>query len=132
MTEGTSQSLVFDSRLESIKNFAWWFYIFHAFSMLFTLGALSFIPVILSYIKRGYARGTFVYSHHNWQIRSFWIYVACVFVGWMFFITIIGIPFAFLLWGGAWLWKAYRLIIGIMALNDNKPIGITDNDGGNP
>lgn len=55
-----TQDLVFDSKLESIKNFAWWFYIFHALSMLFTLGALSFIPVILSYIKRGEAAGTFV------------------------------------------------------------------------
>lgn len=118
-----SQDLVFDSKLQSIKNFAWWFYIFHAVSMLFTLGALSLIPVILSYIKRKDAAGTFVYSHHNWQISSFWIYLVCVIVGWVLFVTIIGIPFAILLWVCAWLWKAYRLIIGIIALNDNKPIG---------
>ncbi|PRC92596.1 DUF4870 family protein [Solimicrobium silvestre] len=123
MSQNTSQELVFDSKLESIKNFAWWFYIFHAVSMLFTLGALSFIPVILSYVKRGEAAGTFVYSHHNWQISSFWIYLACVFIGWMLFITIIGIPVAVILWGCAWLWKAYRLIVGIMALNDNQAIG---------
>ena len=121
MTQETS--LVFDQKLESIKNFAWWFYIFHAFSMLFTLGALSFIPVLLSYLKRGEARGTFVYSHHNWQISSFWIYLGCVVVGWLLFVTFIGIPAAFLLWGGAWLWKAYRLITGLMALNRNEPIG---------
>jgi uncharacterized membrane protein len=90
--------------------------------MLFTLGALSFIPVILSYIKRDDAKGTFVYSHHNWQISSFWIYLACVILGWILFITIIGIPFAFILWVCAWLWKAYRLTIGIMTLNENKPI----------
>ncbi|MCD6025680.1 MAG: putative transrane protein, partial [Solimicrobium sp.] len=110
-----SQELTFDSKLESIKNFAWWFYIFHAFSMLFTLGALSFIPVFLSYIKRRDAVGTFVYSHHNWQISSFWIYLACVLIGWLLFITLLGIPLAFVLWTGAWLWKAYRLIIGIIA-----------------
>ena len=123
MSVNNSQELVFDAQLESIKNYAWWFYIFHAVSMLFTLGALSFIPVILSYAKRGEAAGTFVYSHHNWQINSFWIYLACVFVGWVLIITIVGIPLAFIVWGGAWLWKAYRLITGIMALNENRPIG---------
>lgn len=118
-----SQDLVFDSKLNSIKNFAWWFYIFHAVSMLFTLGALSFIPLILSYIKRKDAVGTFVYSHHNWQISSFWIYLICVLIGWLLFLTVIGAPLAILLWIFAWLWKAYRLIVGILALNANKPIG---------
>ena len=118
-----SQELVFDSKLESIKNFAWWFYVFHAVSLLFTFGALSFIPLILSYLKRTEARGTFVYSHHNWQISSFWIYLLLCFIGGLLFITIIGIPFAWLLWACAWLWKAYRLIIGITALNNDQPIG---------
>lgn len=131
MSQEIGQGLVFDAKLESLKNLAWWFYIFHAVSMLFTLGALSFIPVFLSYIKRSEAAGTFVYSHHNWQIASFWIYVACVIVGWMLFFTIIGIPFACILWVGAWLWKAYRLITGIMALNENRPIGNASNDGRN-
>lgn len=134
MTQETN--LVFDHKLESIKNFAWWFYIFHALSMLFTLGALSFIPVLLSYLKRGEAAGTFVYSHHNWQISSFWIYLACLVAGWLLFITFIGIPFAFLLWGAAWLWKAYRLVTGIMTLNRNEPIGsaatLSQQPGANP
>jgi len=118
-----NQDLVLDSNLQSLKNFAWWFYIFHAFSMLFTFGALSFIPVILSYIKRGDAAGTFVYSHHNWQIASFWIYLACIFAGWILFITFLGIPVALIVWFGAWVWKAYRLFTGIKALNENRPIG---------
>lgn len=129
MSQEVGKELVFDSKLESLKNFAWWFYIFHAVSMLFTLGALSFIPVILSYAKRGEAAGTFVYSHHNWQISSFWIYLACVLIGWLLFATLVGIPLAFILWVCAWLWKAYRLISGIMALNENKPIGNVADDG---
>lgn len=123
------QELIFDTKLESTKNFAWWLYFFHAFSMLFTLGAISFIPLIISYAKRGDAEGTFVYSHHNWQISSFWIYLICVVVGWLFFITILGIPFAVVLWIGAWCWKAYRLLIGVMALNENKPIGKNPSNG---
>ena len=36
-----SQSIVFDSQTQSIKNLAWWLYIFHALSLVFSLGALS-------------------------------------------------------------------------------------------
>jgi uncharacterized membrane protein len=131
MSQETGQSLVLDSKLESLKNLAWWFYMFHGFSMLFTFGALSFIPVILSYIKRGEAAGTFVYSHHNWQISSFWIYLACIIVGWLLVMTLIGIPFAMVIWVGAWLWKAYRLITGIRTLNENRPIGNSVENGVN-
>ena len=43
-------------------------------------------------------------------------------VGGVLFMTIVGIPAAFLLWTVAWLWKLYRLIKGIVDLNDNKPM----------
>jgi uncharacterized membrane protein len=119
-----AQELVLDSQLESKKTLAWWLYIFHAVSLLFTLGALSWIPLIISYLKRPDAAGTFVYSHHTWQIRTFWWYVVWVVVGGVLFITIIGIPLAYLVWAAAWIWKAYRLIKGLLALNDNKPMSV--------
>jgi uncharacterized membrane protein len=34
--------------------------------------------------------------------------------------TFIGIPLAYLVWSIAWLWKLYRLIKGLIDLNDNK------------
>jgi len=43
-------------------------------------------------------------------------------LGWIFVITLIGIPLAYLIWAIAWIWKAYRLIKGIIALNNNRPI----------
>jgi uncharacterized membrane protein len=46
-----------------------------------------------------------------------------VFVGGLLFATLLGIPLAWLVWGGAWLWKIYRLIRGISALNSNVPVG---------
>ena len=45
--------------------------------------------------------GTFVHSHHTWMIRSFCWYVGLMVVGWMLFITIIGIPVATLAIGKA-------------------------------
>jgi uncharacterized membrane protein len=41
-------------------------------------------------------------------------------VGLGFFFTFFGIPVAMVIWGLAWLWKAYRLIKGIMELNANR------------
>ncbi len=114
------QELVFDPKLQSAKNLAWWLYLAHAASFLFSLGIFSWIPLILNYIKRPETVGTFVYSHHSWQIRSFWWYFFWMFVGALLFISVVGIPLAWLIWTAAWIWKAYRLLKGLLDLNDNK------------
>src|SRR5262245_66070657 len=38
----------------------------------FLLGWPSIIAVIMNYIKRSDARGTWLESHFRWQIRTFW------------------------------------------------------------
>jgi uncharacterized membrane protein len=119
-----SQEIVFDPQVESAKNLAWWLYIFHAASFLLSLGMFSFIPLIINYIKRPDAAGTFVYSHHTWQIRSFWWYAFWMVVGAVLFLTIFLIPLAWLVFAGAWVWKAYRLLKGLLDLNDNKPMPV--------
>lgn len=116
-----SQDIILDSQLQQTKNLAWWLYLIHGASFVFSLGAFSFIPLIINYVKRDEAAGTFVYSHHSWMIRSFWWYVAWIVVGAILWITLIGIPLAFVVWGVAWLWKAYRLLRGFLDLNNNTP-----------
>jgi len=116
------QELVLDTQLQSRKNLAWWLYLFHAASLVFSLGAFSWIPLIVSYLKRPEAAGTFVYSHHSWQIRSFWWYVVWMALGGLLWLTIVGIPLAMVVFFLAWVWKAYRLLRGFFALNDNKPM----------
>lgn len=117
-----SQELVLDAHLDTAKSLAWWLYLIHAISFLFSLGAFSFIPLIINYVKRDETAGTFVYSHHGWQIRSFWWYLVWMVVGLALFLTFFGIPLAWLTWIGAWLWKAYRLVSGISRLNQNQPM----------
>lgn len=117
-----TSNLVLDAQVASAKNTAWWLYIAHAVSFVFSLGAFSFIPLIINYVKRPDSAGTFVHSHHGWQIRSFWWYLVWVFISGALWLTIIGIPLALLVWGGAWLWKAYRLIKGLVDLNENRPM----------
>ena len=117
-----TQELVLDQQLQSAKNLAWWLYALHSISFVFSLGAFSWIPLIINYVKRDDASGTFVYSHHRWQIRSFWWYLFWMVMGGVLFLTIVGIPLAWLVWTVAWIWKAYRLIKGFLDLNDNKPM----------
>jgi uncharacterized membrane protein len=123
-TSQGNQELVFDARLQSAKDLAWWLYIFHGLSLVLSLGMLSWLPLIVNYIKRGDAVDTFVYSHHRWQIRSFWWYLFWMFAGGVAWITLIGIPLAVLIWSLAWVWKAYRIIKGWLDLNDNKAMPV--------
>ena len=118
------QEIVLDNRLQSVKNLAWWLYMAHAASFVFSLGMFSFIPLIINYVKRDDAADTFVRSHHTWQIRSFWWYLAWMALGALLFISFIGIPLAWLVWAVAWVWKAYRLLKGFLDLNDNKPMPV--------
>lgn len=111
-----------DVQTQQAKTLAWWLYLIHGASFVFSLGAFSFIPLIINYVKRGESAGTFVYSHHGWQIRSFWWYVFWMVIGGVLWITLIGIPGALVVWGLAWLWKAYRLLRGFIDLNNNQPV----------
>ncbi|MFL6675373.1 MAG: DUF4870 family protein [Massilia sp.] len=119
-----SQELVLDSNLEDAKQFARILYIVHAITFLFSLGMLSFLPLIANYIKRQDTAGTLVYTHHSWMIRSFWIYILWLAVAVLLALTIIGIPLAWLVGVCAWIWKAYRLIRGFIDLNSNRPMPV--------
>jgi uncharacterized membrane protein len=119
-----AQHLVLDQNIEDQKQLARILYLVHAASFILSLGMLSFLPLIVNYIKRPDTAGTLVYSHHTWMIRSFWIYIACVLIAWALVFTFFGIPIALILFGVAWLWKAYRLIRGFLDLNSNRPMPV--------
>ena len=85
---------------------------------------MSFIPLIINYVKRPYTEGTLVYSHHTWMIRSFWFYILWMVVAGVLWLTIIRIPLAWVIGIAAWVWKAYRLIKGFVDLNNNRPMPV--------
>jgi uncharacterized membrane protein len=82
--ELTSVATAVDPRLQSLRNWTTLIYALHAFSIAmgilgpvtvitaFLTGWPSIIAVILNYVKRGEARGTWLASHFTWQIRTFW------------------------------------------------------------
>ena len=88
----------------------------------FLTGWPSIIAVIINYVKRSDARGTWLDSHFGWQIRTFWYALLWVVVAGLLVLTVIGIPFAWVLLVGAGLWVLYRIIRGWIALTEAKPM----------
>ena len=87
----------------------------------FVFGWPSIIAVIINYVKRDEARGTYLESHFRWQIRTFWFGLLWFAIGGVLFITLVGIPVALGLWLGAGLWAMYRIARGWLALRDRRP-----------
>lgn len=88
----------------------------------FLTGWPSILAVILNYVKRSDVRGTYLDSHFSWQIRTFWWAVLWVVIASFLVITIIGIPFAWLIFVFVGIWVLYRITRGWLALNDAAPI----------
>jgi uncharacterized membrane protein len=88
----------------------------------FVFGLPSIVAVIINYVKRSEARGTFLESHFRWQIRTFWFTALWCLVGGVVFVTILGIPIALAVWSAAGLWAIYRIVRGWLALRDRRPV----------
>lgn len=111
-------------------------YALHAFSLLtgiigtatvvgaFLTGWPSIIAVVLNYIKRSEARGTWLESHFRWQIRTFWFGLLWMSLCGAFIIATLGIGLLFV-----WLpitlvglWFVYRIVRGWVTLSDRRPM----------
>jgi uncharacterized membrane protein len=88
----------------------------------FVFGVPSIIAVVINYLKKEEARGTFLESHFRWQIRSFWLALLWCVIAAMLFVTFIGIPFALGIWFATGIWAIYRIARGWLALRDGKPM----------
>ena len=113
-------------------------YALHAFSLLtgiigtatvvgaFLTGWPSIIAVILNYIKRSEARGTWLDSHFRWQIRTFWFGLLWISLCGTFIIATLGIGLLFV-WlpiGLVGLWFVYRIVRGWVTLSDRRPMEV--------
>jgi uncharacterized membrane protein len=82
----------------------------------------SILAVILNYVKRSEARGTWVESHYRWQIRTFWFAIVWVAVAGLLFVTLIGIPIAIAILIAITAWLIYRIARGWLRLRDHRPM----------
>ena len=74
--------------------------------------------MIIDYVKRDEAKGTWLESHFRWQIRTFWCGLLWGALGAVLVFVVVG----FLVWVAAAIWVIYRIVKGWLDLNENKPV----------
>jgi uncharacterized membrane protein len=101
---------------ESSRRLAGLVYGLQAASML--VGVTLFAGVIINYLRRRQAAGTWLESHFTWQIRTFW---------WSLAWCVLGVATAILLVGvivllASAVWFVYRIVKGWTELNEGRPM----------
>jgi uncharacterized membrane protein len=82
----------------------------------------SIVAVILNYVKRGDARGTWAESHYRWQIRTFWFALLWFVIAWLLIVTILGAVVGLPILAVVTVWLIYRIVRGWLRLNDKRPM----------
>lgn len=85
---------------------------------LFLGGLPAIIGLIINYIKKPDAAGTWIESHFRWQMRTFWFALLWLIVGMLSLFIYAGI----LVLIADFIWVIYRIVKGWLALNDNKSL----------
>ena len=121
----------------SLVSYTHWMYALHAASAVigivgswaivtaFVFGLPSIIAVVMNYVRRDDARGTWLEAHFAWQLSTFWRalvwMVVLAVLGVLFAVTLIGLPIAILLYLALiplGLWAVYRIARGWLKLKD--------------
>jgi uncharacterized membrane protein len=82
----------------------------------------SIIAVIISYVKRGGARGSWAASHFRWQIRTFWFALLWLLVAVLLIVTLVGAPVGLGMLAAVTLWLIYRIARGWLRLLGRQPM----------
>lgn len=114
MTPTAPEADVRDRRTRNTVHAAYGLYALSLF-----LGAPLLAGVVIAYLKRRDAAGTFYRSHVDWLIRTFWIAVVVAIIGTVLSIVLIGVPILVLLG----VWFVYRVVKGWLLLAEDRPVG---------
>ena len=86
----------------------------------FFIGITAIAAIIINYLTKDEVANTYLASQFRWQIRTFWFAVLWTAIG---FITVfLAIGYVILLANG--IWMLYRMIRGLLALNERKPLDV--------
>ncbi len=91
----------------------------------FLTGWPSIIAVILSYAKRDEVRGTYLESHFEWMITTFWYALIALVVAGALFITVVLIPLSIVIIIFTGLWVLYRIARGVLNLIEESPVPLS-------
>jgi len=125
--------------LPSLISYTHWMYALHSASALmgvftaativgqFVFGIPSIIAVVMNYLKRDEARGTWLESHFSWQLRTFWLALAAFLLIGLFsapLVLLLGLGFVTWIIGAfiVGIWIIYRVARGWLRLNAGRPV----------
>jgi uncharacterized membrane protein len=82
------------------------------------VGVTLFAGVIINYLRRRQAAGTWLESHFTWQIRTFWWSLAWCVAGIATAVLIVGL----VILAASAVWFVYRIVRGWTELNEGRPM----------
>ena len=99
-----------------VKNYVFIAYVTYAVGLLILFTPV--VGVIMAYVKRDEAQGSIYPSHIDYLIKTFWVSLVGTVLG--TFTTLILIGWLILLVTA--IWFIYRVVIGLIKLNEDKPV----------
>ena len=84
------------------------------------------VGIIIAYVKRDDARGTWLASHFDWLIRTFWWSLlwslVVVVVGGILILVLVGLIIIPVGLAIVSIWVIYRVVRGFLAFNKSQPV----------
>lgn len=127
MTDVIDVETTDNEKAQSLKSVGWLSYLLH---LIVAVGAvlpgtqpgvaLLIIALVIDLVKKGEAEGTWQASHFSWRIRSvIWaaiLYLVTAPLWVLFFVP------GWIAWGLISIWFLYRIVRGMVNMNDNRPM----------
>lgn len=75
-----------------------------------------FAAVVINYVRRNDLQGSWLESHFRWQVRTFWLTLVWMVIGWVLTIILIG----WVVVTATTFWLLYRVVKGWLYLSENR------------
>jgi len=107
-----------DEREQGLKTIVTVVYALQALGLLLPVVLPWIVGVVIDYVKREDARGTWLESHFRWQIRTFWWSLLWAVIGGVLLLVLIG----WLVLAVAGVWVLYRIVKGWLRLAEQREV----------
>ena len=99
-----------------VKNYVFIAYVTYALGLFIWFTPV--VGVILAFIKRDEAQGSIYASHIDYLIKTFWVSLVGMLFGMLTILILIG----WLILVATGIWLIYRVVVGLIKLNEDKPV----------
>ena len=99
-----------------VKNYVFIAYVTYALGLFIWFTPV--VGVILAFIKRDEAQGSIYASHIDYLIKTFWVSLIGMVLGMLTILILIG----WLILAATGIWLIYRVVVGLIKLNEDKPV----------